>query len=171
VSPFLQEFGKSGQRLPGWLSSAVFYQVYPASFYDGNSDGIGDLGGIIEKLDYIESLGCNAIWVNPCFESPFRDGGYDISDYYKVARRYGTHRDLLRLFREADKRQIKVCLDLVPGHTSIDHPWFEASSSGTKNKYSNYYIWSNHWNEETDPDLTMVKGYGEPNSVLNITTT
>jgi len=103
---------------PSWLSSAIFYEIYPQSFRDTNGDGIGDLPGVIEKLDYIRSIGCNAIWLNPCFASPFGDAGYDISDFYKVAARYGTNADLKRLFREAHKRGIKVCLDptsLVPG--------------------------------------------------------
>ena len=85
------------KNIPEWLKHAIFYQIYPPSFYDSNHDGIGDIGGIIEKLDYIKHLGCNAIWLNPCFQSPFRDGGYDISDYYKVDKRYGSNRDLEKL--------------------------------------------------------------------------
>ena len=77
--------------MPKWLDSAVFYEIYPQSFYDSNGDGIGDIPGIIQKLDYIQELGCNAIWMNPCFDSPFYDAGYDIRDYYKVAPRYGTN--------------------------------------------------------------------------------
>ena len=82
-----------------WLNDAVFYEVYPQSFYDSNGDGIGDLNGIVEKLDYIKDLGCNALWINPCFDSPFKDAGYDIRDYQKVAPRYGTNKDLIRLFK------------------------------------------------------------------------
>ena len=81
-----------------WLKNAVFYEIYPQTFYDTNGDGIGDLQGIIEKLPYVKSLGCNAIWMNPCFDSPFKDGGYDVRDYYQVAPRYGTNEDLVRLF-------------------------------------------------------------------------
>ena len=127
---------------PEWVKSAVFYQIYPQSFYDTNGDGIGDLPGIIEKLDYIESLGVSAIWVNPCFVSPFNDAGYDVADYCKVAPRYGTNADLKKLFREAKKRGIRVLLDLVPGHTSIEHPWFKASCSPEKNEFTNRYIWT-----------------------------
>lgn len=127
---------------PEWAKSAVFYQIYPQSFYDSNGDGIGDLPGIIQKLDYIESLGVSAIWVNPCFVSPFLDAGYDVADYYHVAPRYGTDADLFKLFREAKNRGIHVLLDLVPGHTSIDHPWFKASCSPEKNEFSNRYIWT-----------------------------
>ena len=115
---------KVSSRMPEWLSSAVFYQIYPQSFADSNGDGIGDLQGIIGKLDYIESLGVNAIWLNPCYDSPFHDAGYDIRDYYKVAPRYGTNDDLIRLFEEAHKRGIRVVLDLVFTYTSIEHPWF-----------------------------------------------
>ncbi|MBN1764151.1 MAG: hypothetical protein JW860_02755 [Sedimentisphaerales bacterium] len=150
------------RKIPSWLSKSIFYQVYPPSFYDSNGDGIGDIPGVIEKLDYIESLGCNALWLNPCFDSPFRDGGYDVADYYKVAPRYGTNRDLQRLFKEAYKRGIRVCLDLVPAHTSIDHPWFKQSCSAKKNKYSDYYIWTDDWVEDTG-ELKAVRGYAERN--------
>jgi len=127
---------------PEWAKSAVFYQIYPQSFYDSNGDGIGDLPGIIQKLDYIESLGVSAIWVNPCFVSPFLDAGYDVTDYYHVAPRYGTDADLFKLFREAKKRGIRVLLDLVPGHTSVAHPWFKASCLPEKNEFTNRYIWT-----------------------------
>ena len=110
--------------MPQWLDKAVFYEIYPQSFYDSNADGIGDIPGIVEKLNYIEGLGCNALWLNPCFDSPFKDAGYDVGDYKKVAPRYGSNEDLVRLFDEAHKRRIRVILDLVPGHTSEEHPWF-----------------------------------------------
>jgi 1,4-alpha-glucan branching enzyme len=87
---------------PEWVHNTVFYQIYPQTFYDTDGDGIGDLKGIIEKLDYIKSLGIDALWLNPFFESPFHDAGYDISDYYKVAPRYGTNEDARRLFAEAE---------------------------------------------------------------------
>ena len=105
---------------PAWLEDAIFYQIYPQSFYDTNSDGIGDIKGITGKLDYIKDLGINAIWMNPIFDSPFNDAGYDVRDYYKVAERYGTKEDLVRLFQKAHEMGIRVCLDLVPGHTSLD---------------------------------------------------
>ena len=125
-----------------WLKDAVFYEIYPQSFFDTNADGIGDFNGIIEKLDYIKSLGCNALWINPCFDSPFKDAGYDVRDYKKVAPRYGTNNDLYRLFGEAHKRGIRVLLDLVPGHTSEEHEWFQMSQKAEKNEYSNRYIWT-----------------------------
>ena len=127
--------------MPNWLKDAVFYEIYPQSFYDTNGDGIGDLEGIIEKLDYVKSLGCNAIWINPCFESPFQDAGYDITDYCKIAPRYGTNSDMKRLFDEAHKRGMHILLDLVPGHTSDKHPWFKECCKAERNKYSDRYVW------------------------------
>ena len=103
---------------PAWLRDAVFYEIYPQTFYDTNGDGIGDFAGITEKLPYIRSLGCNALWINPCFDSPFEDAGYDVRDYKRVAPRYGTNEDLYHLFEEAHRQGIRVILDLVPGHTS-----------------------------------------------------
>ena len=101
--------------MPKWLDNAVFYEIYPQSFLDTNADGIGDLPGIISKLDYIREMGFNALWINPCFASPFGDAGYDVADYCMVAPRYGTNEDLKRLFAEAHSRGIHVLLDLVPG--------------------------------------------------------
>jgi maltose alpha-D-glucosyltransferase/alpha-amylase len=130
--------------MPKWLNDAVFYEIYPQSFLDANGDGIGDFEGIIQKLDYIRDLGCNALWINPCFDSPFRDAGYDVRDYMKAAPRYGGNEDLKRLFTEAHKRGIRVLLDLVPGHTAEDHPWFVESSRAHPEKYRNRYIWTDH---------------------------
>jgi glycosidase len=134
------------RHTPSWIANAFFYEVYPQSFLDTNGDGIGDLPGVIAKLDYIRSLGCDAIWLNPCFESPFGDAGYDISDFYKVAPRYGTNADLKRLFKEAHKRDMRVCLDLVAGHTSTEHPWFKESAEAGKSEFTNRYVWTdNAW--------------------------
>lgn len=130
--------------MPKWLENAVFYEIYPQSFLDTNGDGIGDFEGIISKLDYIRGLGCNALWLNPCFDSPFKDAGYDVRDYRKTAPRYGTNDDLKRLFVEAHKRGIRVLLDLVPGHTAEDHPWFVESAKAHPVKYRNRYIWTDH---------------------------
>ena len=130
-------------NMPKWLKDAVFYEIYPQSFYDTNKDGIGDFNGIIEKLDYIKDLGCNALWINPCFDSPFKDAGYDVRDYKKVAPRYGTNEDLVNLFKESHKRGIHVLLDLVPGHTSEEHEWFQMSQKAEKNEFSNRYPWTN----------------------------
>lgn len=128
-----------------WLSHAAFYQVFPASFADSDNDGIGDIQGITEHLDYIQELGCNALWINPCFASPFRDAGYDISDYTRVAERYGTNEDLENLFAAAHARGMHVLLDLVPGHTSNEHPWFIASGQDKPNLYTDRYIWTDTW--------------------------
>ena len=130
---------------PDWLRDAVFYEIYPSSFYDGNGDGIGDLNGIRQKLPYVKGLGCNALWLNPCFDSPFKDGGYDVRDYKKVAPRYGTNEDLYALFREAHELGIRVLLDLVPGHTSEEHPWFLESGKAERNEYSDRYVWTDFW--------------------------
>lgn len=130
--------------MPKWLKDAVFYEIYPQSFYDTNGDGIGDFNGIIEKLDYIRDLGCNALWINPCYDSPFHDAGYDVRDYKKVAPRYGTNNDLYRLFGEAHRRGIRVLLDLVPGHTSEEHAWFLESQKAGLNEFSNRYVWTHH---------------------------
>jgi len=129
---------------PKWLEKAVIYEIYPQSFADSNGDGIGDLPGIIAKLDYIQSLGADAIWLNPCFESPFGDAGYDISDFYKVAPRYGTNKDLRRLFEKAKKRGIRVVLDLVAGHTSVECEWFKQSQRHERNPYSDWFIWTSN---------------------------
>ena len=100
------------------------YQIYPQSFQDSSADGIGDIPGMTERLDYIKELGCTAIWVNPWYDSPFGDAGYDVRNYKKIAPRYGTNEDAKRFFDAAHKRRIHVLIDLVAGHTSIDHPWF-----------------------------------------------
>lgn len=148
-------------RTPKWLKEAVFYQIYPQSFYDSNNDGIGDLQGIIQKLNYIQDLGVNALWLNPCFVSPFQDAGYDVTDYYKVAARYGTNADLIKLFSESHKRGIKVCLDLVPGHTSIEHPWFKSSCKYERNKYTDRYIWTNSMWDGNDDQIKLINGYAD----------
>lgn len=154
--------------MPKWLRDAVFYEIYPQSFKDSNEDGIGDFDGIIEKLDYIKELGCNAIWMNPCFDSPFRDAGYDVRDYKKTAARYGSNEDLVRLFEEVHKRGMHILLDLVPGHTSEEHEWFKLSSKAEKNEYSDRYIWTNDWFESPE-GLNYVAGESPRNAtyVLN----
>ena len=146
---------------PAWLEDAIFYQIYPQTFYDSNGDGIGDIPGILEKLDYIKSLGVTACWLNPCFVSPFQDAGYDVADYYKVAERYGTNADLKQLFEEGRKRDIRILLDLVAGHTSIQHPWFIESCNPKRNKYTDYYIWTDSaWKWEV-PGYKIVSGYAQ----------
>lgn len=125
---------------PKWLNDAIFYEIYPQSFKDTNGDGIGDFRGIIEKLGYVKSLGCSALWINPCFLSPFDDAGYDVEDYFQVAPRYGTNEDLRELFAEAHKRGIRVLLDLIPGYTSVRHKWFIESMKPERNEFTDRYI-------------------------------
>lgn len=127
-----------------WLDNAVFYEIYPQSFQDSNGDGVGDFQGIIRRLDYIRELGCNALWLNPCFLSPFGDAGYDVADYCTAAPRYGTNEDLRRLFEETHKRDMHVLLDLVPGHTSVEHSWFRESMKPERNEYTDRYIWTDN---------------------------
>ncbi|MDR2070250.1 MAG: hypothetical protein LBP81_02385 [Treponema sp.] len=154
--------------MPKWLEDAVFYEIYPQSFLDANGDGIGDFEGIIRKLDYIRDLGCNALWINPCFDSPFKDAGYDVRDYKKTAARYGTNDDLKRLFAEAHKRNIRVLLDLVPGHTSEEHPWFLESKKAEPAEYRNRYIWSDSWIYWGNSTVRFIAGEADRNGVYVI---
>lgn len=146
--------------MPNWLNDAVFYEIYPQSFKDTNADGIGDFKGILEKLDYIKELGCNAVWMNPCFASPFLDAGYDVSDYYTAAPRYGTNEDLKQIFVKAHELGMHVILDLVPGHTSVEHPWFRESMKAAKNEFTDRYIWTNDvW--EAPEGMGSLRGISE----------
>ncbi len=147
-------------KQPQWLDNAIFYEIYPQSFNDTNADGIGDFQGIIEKLDYICNLGCNALWINPCFKSPFGDAGYDVADFYSVAPRYGTNEDLRRLFDEAHRRDMHVLLDLVPGHTSVEHPWFKESMKAERNEYTDRYVWTDSVWEEPQ-GIGCIRGISE----------
>jgi len=124
-----------------WWHSAVVYQIYPRSFKDTNGDGIGDLPGIIEKLDYLQALGIDVIWLSPVYQSPNDDNGYDISDYYQIMKEFGTMADMDRLIVEGQKRGIKILMDLVVNHTSDEHPWFIEARQSLENEYRNYYIW------------------------------
>jgi len=126
-----------------WLKDAVFYEIYPQSFCDTNGDGIGDIPGIISKLDYIKSIGCNALWINPWYDSPFMDAGYDVRDFKQIAPRYGTMADAVELFSVAHEKGIHVLIDLVPGHTSEEHPWFvESGKEHPEEEYAHRYIWT-----------------------------
>ena len=147
-------------KQPEWLNNAVFYEIYPQSFNDTNADGIGDFNGITEKLDYIKELGCNAIWINPCFKSPFGDAGYDVEDYYTVAPRYGTNEDLARVFSEAHARGMHVLLDLVPGHTAVTHKWFRESMKAEKNEFTDRYVWTDSiW--ESPEGMGCIRGISD----------
>ena len=143
-----------------WLKNAIFYEIYPQSFNDSNGDGIGDFEGIIQKLDYIKDMGFNALWLNPCFDSPFGDAGYDVRDYLKTAPRYGTNDDLKKLFDECHSRNMHIILDLVPGHTSVEHKWFKESMKPEKNEYSDRYIWTDSVWEEPE-GLGCIRGISD----------
>lgn len=131
--------GNDARKLPAWLADAVFYQIYPQSYADSNGDGIGDLPGLMDRLDYVQWLGVNTIWLNPCFVSEFGEAGYDVADYLTVAPRYGTNEDFERLIDAARSRGIRVMLDLVAGHTSHLHEWFKHSADDPSD---DRYIWS-----------------------------
>jgi len=125
-----------------WYMNTFFYEVHIRAFCDSNSDGKGDLQGLISKLDYIKDLGVDCIWILPIYPSPLNDDGYDIADYYGVHKDYGTIEDFKELVQEAHKRGLKIIADLVLNHTSDQHPWFKASRSDSNSKYRDYYVWS-----------------------------
>jgi len=138
-----QELCVHDKDYPQWLDEAAIYHIYPSSYKDTDGDGYGDLEGIRLSLDYIAQTGFNTIWLSPIFCSEWQDGGYDITDYYNVDARFGTNSSLDALIKDAHKRKIRVCLDLVAGHTSNKHPWFlESASADTTSKYRDYYIWT-----------------------------
>ena len=126
-----------------WWKESIVYQIYPKSFNDSNGDGIGDIRGIIEKLDYLKELGVNVLWISPMLESPQDDNGYDISDYRRIYKDYGTMQDYEELLFQAHERGIKVLMDLVVNHTSDEHQWFLESKKSKDNPYRDYYIWKN----------------------------
>ncbi|MDR3263464.1 MAG: glycosylase [Clostridiales bacterium] len=152
----------------GFLENAVFYEVYPTSFYDSDGDGVGDIRGIIQKLDYISALGANGIWLNPCFESPFMDGGYDVSDYNNVGKRFGTNADMKELFDKAKDKGIRIILDLVMGHTSVRHRWFEESQKDEKNLHTGTYIWKPLGNPAESRDGQFISGMSEKEAMFRI---
>ncbi|MBW6466219.1 MAG: maltose alpha-D-glucosyltransferase [Brevefilum sp.] len=125
-----------------WYMNAIFYEVHIRAYRDSNRDGIGDIPGLISKLDYIKDLGVDCIWILPIYPSPLKDDGYDIADYYGVLPDYGTLEDFKTLIKEAHKRDLHVIADLVLNHTSDQHPWFQASRSDPNSKYRDYYVWS-----------------------------
>src|ERR1700682_220523 len=124
-----------------WWQTGVIYQIYPRSFQDTNGDGIGDLKGIVRRLDYLAQLGIDAIWISPIYPSPMADFGYDVTDYRDVDSRFGTLADFDDLLAQAHTRGLKVLLDFVPNHTSDLHPWFVESRSSRNNPKRDWYIW------------------------------
>ena len=123
------------KRKNNWWKEGVVYQIYPRSFKDTTGNGLGDLQGVIEKLDYIKSLGVNMIWICPVYESPNHDNGYDISDYKKISDVFGGNETFERLVSEMHKRDLRIIMDLVVNHTSDEHSWFKLAKTSKKNKY------------------------------------
>jgi alpha-glucosidase len=150
---FAQQPSTADHQNPNWWKNAVIYEIYPRSFQDSNGDGIGDLNGITSRLDYLQSLGIDAIWLTPIYPSPQVDFGYDISDYTNIDPQYGTLADFDRLVAEAHKRNIGIIMDLVLNHTSDQHPWFLESRSSRTNPKRDWYMWH---------DPKMVDGKPEP---------
>ena len=153
LSLIAQQDTNSFQTNPNWWKNAVIYEIYPRSFQDSNGDGIGDLNGITSRLDYLQALGVNAIWLTPIYPSPQVDFGYDISDYTAIDPKYGTMADFDRLAGEARKHNIGIIMDLVLNHTSDKHPWFVESASSRSNPKADWYVWR---------DPKIVNGHREP---------
>ncbi|MDE6055757.1 MAG: glucohydrolase, partial [Lachnospiraceae bacterium] len=135
-----------------WWKEAVIYQIYPRSFMDSNGDGIGDLQGIISRLDYLKYLGIDVIWLSPVYKSPNDDNGYDISDYRDIMDEFGTMEDFDELLAAAHERGIKIVMDLVVNHTSDEHQWFVESQKSKNNAYRDYYIWREGKDAHTSPN-------------------
>ncbi|MFR2509472.1 alpha-amylase family glycosyl hydrolase, partial [Odoribacter laneus] len=132
---------EQSENKPAWWKEAIVYQIYPRSFQDSNEDGIGDLRGIISRLDYVKSLGVNVIWLNPICASPNDDNGYDISDYRQIMGDFGTMEDFDLLLKEIHARNMRLVLDLVVNHSSDEHPWFREARTSRSNAYYSYYHW------------------------------
>lgn len=139
-----------------WWHSSVVYQIYPRSFQDSNGDGVGDIQGIIQRLDYLADLGIDAIWLSPVYQSPNDDNGYDISDYQAISSELGTMDDMEELINEANKLNIRIVMDLVVNHTSDEHAWFIESSKSKDNDYRDYYIWRDAQNNDVPNELKSI---------------
>ena len=139
-----------------WYINALFYEVHVRAYCDSNADGIGDLPGLISKLDYIKSVGVNCVWILPIYPSPLKDDGYDIADYYDVHPDYGTIEDFKHLVQAAHERGLKVIADLVLNHTSDQHPWFQAARSDPNSKYHDYYVWSDTNDKYSDARIIFL---------------
>lgn len=141
-----------------WWKNAVIYQVYPRSFCDSNGDGLGDIPGIISKLDYLQQLGVDAIWLSPVFRSPQDDNGYDISDYQDIDPMFGTLSDMDELIAQAKKRKIRIIMDLVLSHSSDEHPWFREAKKSRQNPWHDFYIWRDGRPDNPPNDLESAFG-------------
>lgn len=134
-----------------WWKKSVVYQIYPKSFYDTTGNGVGNIAGIIEKLDYLKKLGVDVVWLTPIYKSPQRDNGYDISDYFVIQEEYGTMEDFDRLITEAHKRDLKIIMDIVVNHTSTEHEWFQEAKKSKDNPYRDFYIWKDQKEDGSAP--------------------
>jgi maltose alpha-D-glucosyltransferase/alpha-amylase len=139
-----------------WYKDAIFYELHVKAFQDSNGDGVGDFRGIIERLDYLQDLGVDCIWLLPFYPSPLRDDGYDIADYYAVHPDYGTIRDFKQFMKAAHQRNIRVISDLVINHTSDQHPWFQAARKDRNSPYRDYYVWSDTWERYQDARIIFI---------------
>lgn len=139
-----------------WWQSSVVYQIYPRSFQDSNGDGVGDIAGITSRLEYLEKLGIDVVWLSPVYKSPNDDNGYDISDYEAILPEFGTMADMDELIREAKQRGIQIIMDLVVNHTSDEHPWFKEAKKSKTNPYRDYYIWRDPVNGGPPNDLQSI---------------
>lgn len=148
----------SDNKCNSWWKNAVVYQIYPKSYQDSNGDGIGDLNGIIHRLDYLEKLGIDAIWLSPVYKSPQDDNGYDISDYQDIDPIFGKLDDMERLIQEASNHNIKIVMDLVLNHTSDEHQWFQEAKKSRDNPYHDYYVWRD--GEAGTPPNDMRSAFG-----------
>ncbi len=146
-----------------WWKEAVFYQIYPRSFYDSNHDGIGDIRGIIEKLDYLKDLGIDALWLSPIYDSPLDDNGYDIRDYYKILSDFGTMEDFDELLKKVHQKDMKLIMDLVVNHTSDEHEWFKEALKNKNSKYHDYYHFKDQPNNWTSFFAGSAWNYYEEN--------
>lgn len=139
-----------------WFKRAVFYEVVTRAFFDSNDDGTGDMKGITQKLDYLQWLGVDCLWLLPFYDSPLRDAGYDIRDYYKVLPEYGTVDDVKELIDECHRRKMRVIADMVMNHTSDQHPWFIESASSRDNPKADWYVWSDDDKKYSDTRIIFV---------------
>ena len=162
-----EDSGKSNDTLKAnetaddsWWKHAVIYQVYPRSFFDKNNDGDGDLKGITDKLDYFGNLGADALWLNPIYDSPMADGGYDVSNYTTINKMFGTMEDFEKFLDAAHKKNLKVIMDFIPNHTSEKHPWFVESKASKKSSKRDWYIWRD--------GVTKDNKTGPPNNWISV---
>src|SRR5687768_1008111 len=146
-----------------WWQRGILYQVYPRSYVDANGDGVGDLPGVISRLDYLHWLGVDALWLSPIYPSPMKDFGYDVSDYTAVDPRFGTLADFDRLVEAAHARGLKLILDFVPNHTSDQHAWFRESRASRDNPKRDWYL----WRDPGPPSGTRASPGGPPNNWLS----